>query len=92
MANTKDKSLDVPKQEVRPTKEQVREGKRVKRKKLMPGDLVLFRTGFSSRHVGIYVGEGTFLHVSGKRGVTMTSLGDRYWSRRYWQSRRMGPG
>lgn len=76
----------------RRTKEQVGAGKRIKQKKLRPGDLVFFKTGFFSRHVGIYVGQRTFLHVSGKKGVTMTSLDNRYWSRRYWQSRRIGSG
>lgn len=76
----------------RRTKEQVGAGKRIKQKKLRPGDLVFFKTGFFSRHVGIYVGQRTFLHVSGKKGVTMTSLDNRYWSRRYWQSRRVGSG
>jgi cell wall-associated NlpC family hydrolase len=76
----------------RSTKEQAGTGKRIKQKKLRPGDLVFFKTGFSTRHVGIYVGQRTFLHVSEKKGVTMTSLDNRYWSRRYWQSRRVGPG
>lgn len=76
----------------RSTKSQVRSGKRIRRNALRPGDLVFFKTGFFSRHVGIYVGQRTFLHVSVKEGVTMSSLDSGYWSKKYWQSRRLLPG
>lgn len=75
----------------RRTKEQAREGKKVSRKSLRPGDLVFFKTGFTARHVGMYVGQGTFLHVSSKKGVTMSSLDSGYWSRRYRLARRILP-
>ena len=74
----------------RTTKEQVRKGRRVSRKSLRPGDLVFFKTGFFTKHVGIYVDGGTFLHVSRSAGVTLSRLDNRYWSKRYWQSRRIG--
>jgi len=76
----------------RSTKEQAKRGRKIRQKSLSPGDLVFFKTGFFSRHVGIYVGQRTFLHVSVKKGVSMSSLDNSYWSRRYWQSRRISSG
>jgi lipoprotein Spr/probable lipoprotein NlpC len=76
----------------RSTKEQAKRGRQIRQKSLSPGDLVFFKTGFFSRHVGIYVGQRTFLHVSVQKGVSMSSLDNSYWSRRYWQSRRMTSG
>ena len=76
----------------RNTKNQAAKGARVGRKSLQAGDLVFFRTGFFSRHVGIYVGQESFLHVSEKKGVIISNLDSRYWSRKYWQSRRLLPG
>ncbi len=54
-------------------------------KSLSIGDLVFFSpTGRSSRinHVGIYLDNGRFIHASSKRGITISSLDDRYWRRR----------
>ena len=76
----------------RSTRDQAKEGSKVRQKSLRSGDLVFFKTGFFTRHVGIYVGQRTFLHVSAKKGVSMSSLDNRYWSRRYWQSRRVFSG
>lgn len=48
-----------------------------------PGDLVFFEIGSKPGHVGIYVGDGEFIHApsSGKR-VTKTRLSDPYWRER----------
>lgn len=48
-----------------------------------PGDLLFFDTGRRERHVGIYVGELQFLHVSTRAGVMLSSLKEGYWARRY---------
>ncbi|MDN3556354.1 C40 family peptidase [Halomonas maura] len=72
----------------RTTRQQVYEGEPVARDALRPGDLVFFRPPGVSRHVGIYVGEGRFLHASTSRGVKLSSLDNRYWRRHYWQARR----
>jgi cell wall-associated NlpC family hydrolase len=58
---------------------------------LQPGDLVFFNTmkrAFS--HVGIYVGEGKFIH-SPKPGahVRVEDMGQSYWSRRFDGARRV---
>lgn len=74
----------------RSTKLQAQVGQQVPRGDLRAGDLVFFNTGFKGRHVGIYLEQGRFLHVSTKRGVMISSLGDNYWRERYWQARRVG--
>lgn len=63
-------------------------GKRVNLKNIRPGDAVFFKTGLSVRHVGIYVGEGKFLHASTSRGVVISELKNPYWQKTYWMSRR----
>ncbi len=64
-------------------------GKKISQRKLRPGDLVFFKTGFKTRHVGIYVDDRKFIHVSKKKGVMMSSLDNIYWSKKYWKARRL---
>lgn len=73
----------------RSTGMQARSGRKVSRKELRAGDLIFFKTGMFSRHVGMYVERGTFLHVSQKKGVTLSSMKNSYWAKRYWHSRRV---
>lgn len=65
------------------------EGQGVRRTSVRTGDLVFFRTGRKTLHVGIMVEEGEFLHASTSQGVTMSSIYDRYWSNRYLAARRV---
>jgi probable lipoprotein NlpC len=58
-------------------------------KKLTAGDLVFFRTGIKSRHVGIYVENNVFIHASKGGGVVMSRLDDSYWRKKYWKSVRI---
>jgi cell wall-associated NlpC family hydrolase len=63
----------------------------IDKKDLQPGDLVFFNTmkrAFS--HVGIYVGEGKFIH-SPKPGaqVRVEDMGQSYWQRRFNGARRV---
>jgi hypothetical protein len=65
----------------------------VKREELKPGDLVFFNTlkrTFS--HVGIYVGEGKFIHAprSGSE-VRIEDMRESYWAKRFTGARR-APG
>ena len=73
----------------RHTTEQLRVGEGVRRGFLRTGDLVFFRTARSTLHVGIYMGEGTFLHASVSQGVTLSEIGDPYWATRYIGARRV---
>lgn len=61
-------------------------GRRVSKSELRPGDLVFFR---GNRHVGVYVGNGKFVHSGSSTGVTTASLSNSYWTRHYTQARRV---
>ncbi len=52
---------------------------------LMAGDLVFFNTlGYSFSHVGIYVGDGRFVHASNPRtGVRTDRLDSKYYAARF---------
>jgi len=50
---------------------------------------VFFKTGEKLRHVGIYIEDEKFLHVSTKKGVMISRLGDYYWRDRYQYARRV---
>jgi len=63
-------------------------GKPVNRQDLTIGDLVFFGEKSKVSHVGIYVGEGKFIHASTSLGVTVTPLSDSYWVPRYMGARR----
>ena len=64
---------------------------KVRRDDLQPGDLVFFNTlrrTFS--HVGIYVGEGRFIHAPRKGGnVRVENMRVSYWSKRFTGARRV---
>lgn len=73
----------------RSTKQQARVGLEINRDELRPGDLVFFKTGFVQRHVGMYTGEGKFIHASTSRGVMESHMDNPYWTRNYWKSVRV---
>lgn len=58
---------------------------------LRPGDLVFFNTmrrAFS--HVGVYLGDGKFIHAPSKGDrVKISDMNDRYWARRFNGARRV---
>ncbi|MFT4256799.1 MAG: C40 family peptidase [Pseudoxanthomonas sp.] len=62
-----------------------------KREDLKQGDLVFFgRSGKRVDHVGIYVGEGRFLHApSTGKDVRVDTLMDGYWANKFMQARRL---
>jgi cell wall-associated NlpC family hydrolase len=78
----------------RRAKEQAAATEKIDKKDLQPGDLVFFNTmrhAFS--HVGIYIGEGKFIH-SPKPGaqVRVEDMGVAYWKRRFDGARRVLTG
>lgn len=70
---------------------QFRRGKPVSRSELKPGDLVFFQTyRRGASHVGIYIGNGKFIHASSAGGrVRVDSLNDGYYRQRYLGARRV---
>jgi cell wall-associated NlpC family hydrolase len=76
----------------RSSSEQAKGGKAVKKADLQPGDLVFFDTngGLNNiTHVGIYIGDGKFIHAStySKHAITIESMSSAYYSKRYMKSR-----
>ncbi|MNV40924.1 Murein DD-endopeptidase MepH precursor [compost metagenome] len=63
----------------------------IDKKELQPGDLVFFNTMRRSfSHVGIYVGDGKFIHAprSGTE-IRVEDMGISYWARRFNGARRV---
>ena len=72
--------------------EQFSQGQPVAESDLRPGDLVFFRDTYKHgiSHVGIYVGDGRFIHAAGKReGVIVSDLSRTYYRLRFAGARRM---
>ena len=68
-------------------------GVHVARNDLLPGDLVFFATsgGSTVSHVGMYIGNGQFIHSSSTRsgGVIISNLDSAYFTRTYVTARRV---
>jgi probable lipoprotein NlpC len=66
--------------------------KKVDKEKLGYGDLVFFSDfGFSPSHVGIYIGQGKFVHSAEGYGVIISSLDDKRYRKSYIGARRVIP-
>ncbi|HUX58176.1 MAG TPA: C40 family peptidase [Bacteroidales bacterium] len=70
------------------SEEQARYGKKITgMNELLRGDLVFFIRSYKTHrfitHSGIYVGNNKFIHTSSKKGVTITSLDDPWWSEKF---------
>lgn len=74
----------------RVSRDMAKSGEMVERAKLSPGDLVFFGRRGRVDHVGIYVGEGQFVHAPRTgRDVTVSRLDTGYWSGKYMEARRV---
>ena len=56
---------------------------KLKKDDMLEGDLVFFNTRGGVSHVGIYLGDGYFVHSSSSAGVTINSLNENYYSRKF---------
>lgn len=73
---------------------QAEEGSSVSLNELNAGDLVFFRTRKGRRisHVGIYIGDGKFIHSSrSKKGVSISSLSEDFFRKRFAVAKRILP-
>ncbi|OIP07609.1 MAG: hypothetical protein COZ06_37910 [Armatimonadetes bacterium CG_4_10_14_3_um_filter_66_18] len=75
----------------RSAREQYGRGRSVSRSALRQGDLVFFKNTYRAgiSHVGLYAGNGRFIHASSSRGVRLTNLGDPYYRNRYAGAKRV---
>ncbi|MFT3911624.1 MAG: NlpC/P60 family protein [Ferruginibacter sp.] len=67
----------------RTAREQYSACEKMEREKLAEGDLVFFNTSGGVSHVGVYLGEGYFVHASITSGVTINNLDDDYYGARF---------
>lgn len=66
------------------------QGPRIAPERLVSGDLVFFGSGADVWHVGIYVGEGRFVHAPSTGGtVRLDALDNPYWRRHYSGAKRV---
>jgi cell wall-associated NlpC family hydrolase len=78
--------LDLP----RVSRQMVSAGEAVDRASLVPGDLVFFGRRGKVNHVGIYMGQGRFLHAPRTgRDVTVSDLDKGYWAGKFMAARRV---
>lgn len=78
--------IDLP----RTSGEQFGTGEDVDKDELLKGNLVFFATGKGSRvsHVGVYIGDGRFIHAPGKgKKIRIDSLSNAYYQKRYLGAR-----
>ncbi len=68
----------------RSSREMATIGTRIDRNELRPGDLVFFKNAKDRiNHVGIFVGNDTFVHSSLSKGITRDTLNESYYSKRF---------
>ncbi|WP_036728586.1 C40 family peptidase [Peptoniphilus mikwangii] len=75
----------------RSSSEQSEYGIQIERENLQAGDLVFFNTtGGGVSHVGIYIGNGEFIHASsGKGKVVVSNLNEKYYDSHYVNATRV---
>ncbi|NOV02489.1 C40 family peptidase [Paenibacillus planticolens] len=69
---------------------QDKEGYWIDKSDLRKGDLVFFNTGGKGiSHVGIYLGNGEFIHSASNEGIVKNKLSESYYAKRYVSARRV---
>jgi cell wall-associated NlpC family hydrolase len=63
--------------------EQYKVAEKINKENLLEGDLVFFNTRGGVSHVGVYLGDNYFVHSSVASGVTISSLSDYYYGRKF---------
>lgn len=77
--------LNIP----RTARDQYAACEKVDKDDLREGDLVFFNTRGGVSHVGVYLGNNYFVHSSVHSGVTISSLDETYYSKKYISGGRM---
>ncbi|MFQ5779822.1 MAG: C40 family peptidase [Nitrospiria bacterium] len=75
----------------RTTRQLIHAGRPIRPNRLSPADLVFFKIERQkSLHIGIYIGNGKFIHAPSSGGkVNIQRLTVKYWKRRYLGARRV---
>ena len=75
----------------RSTKTMYNEGSAIEKANIQVGDLLFFKTTSAKvGHVGIYIGNGKFIHSSTSKGVMVSKVNDPYyWGKRYVGAKRV---
>ncbi|WP_424769087.1 C40 family peptidase [Paenibacillus sp. sgz302251] len=77
----------------RTSSSQAKEGTKVAKADLLPGDLVFFDTiggnNGAISHVSIYIGDGIIAHASSSRGVVTDKIDSSYYEKRFVTARRV---
>lgn len=77
--------VDLP----RTTGTQMKTGKEIEYFEKTTGDLVFFKTGVNTYHVGVYYENDNFIHASTSKGVMISNLNDAYWINSFIETRRI---
>jgi NlpC/P60 family len=67
----------------RMARDQYAASEKISRENLQEGDLVFFNTRGGVSHVGVYLSNGFFTHSSVHSGVTISSLNESYYGKKY---------
>lgn len=73
----------------RTTAEMGKLGRKISKNKLKLGDLVFFRPSKRYRHVGVFIGNNTFMHSSTSKGIIKSKLDNTYWKKKYRFAKRI---
>ena len=74
----------------RTARQQYQASQHIKKNNLKEGDLVFFNTRGGVSHVGLYLDNDYFVHASSSEGVTISSLNDNYYAKRFICGGRVG--